>query len=92
MPVTPFHIIAAYPIKAIAPTKLSWTVFCLTNILIDLEPITCFMITLEPRHMLLHTIIGSTLVAIISATYGRATCEPAIEICNEEIQCNLEAK
>jgi hypothetical protein len=42
--------------------------------------------------MFLHTIIGSTLVAIISATYGRAICERAIEIWNTEIRGNYEAK
>ena len=92
MPITPFHLIAIGPVKAMVPNKFSWAVFSLTNILIDLEPITCFLITLEPRHMFLHTIIGSTSVAIISATYGRAICERAIEIWNEEIRGNLEAK
>lgn len=92
MPVTPFHLIAASPIKAIAPNKFSWAVFCLTNIVIDLEPITCFLITLEPRHLFFHTIIGATLVAIFAATYGRKLCEIAIEIWNEEIKGNLEAK
>lgn len=92
MPITPFHLIAISPVKAMVPNKFSWTVFSLTNILIDLEPITCFLITLEPRHMFLHTIIGSTLVAIISATYGRAICERAIEIWNTEIRGNHEVK
>lgn len=92
MPVTPFHLIAASPIKAIIPTKFSWSVFCLTNIIIDLEPITCFLITLEPRHLFFHTIIGATLVSMFAATYGRKLCEMTIEIWNEEIKDNLEAK
>lgn len=51
MPITPFHLIAIAPIKAIAPRKFSWSAFALTNILIDLEPITLFLITLgmEPH-------------------------------------------
>lgn len=92
MPITPFHLIAAAPLKAITPRRFSWSVFCLTNILIDLEPITCFLITLEPRHMFFHTIIGATLVAFISATYGRILCESVIKIWNEEIKGNFEAK
>ncbi len=92
MPVTPFHLIAASPIKAIAPNKFSWSVFCLTNIFIDLEPITCFLVTLEPRHMFFHTIIGATLVAIFSASYGKKLCEMAILIWNEEIKGKPEEK
>jgi hypothetical protein len=92
MPVTPFHLLAATPIKAVFPNKFSWSVFCLTNILIDLEPITCFLITLEPRHMFFHTIIGATLVGVIAATHGRKYCEMAIGIWNEELKGNLERK
>lgn len=92
MPVTPFHLIAASPIKAIAPNKFSWSVFCLTNILIDLEPITCFLVTLEPRHMFFHTIIGATLIATLAATFGRKFCEMAIDIWNEELNGSPEEK
>lgn len=92
MPITPFHLLAVTPIKAIAPKHFSWSVFCLTNILIDLEPITCFIVTLEPRHMFFHTIIGATLVAILAATYGRKFCEIAIDIWNEELKGNPEEK
>ena len=42
--------------------------------------------------MFLHTIIGATLVAIFSATYGRKLCEIAIDIWNEEVRGNPEAK
>ncbi len=92
MPITPFHLIAASPIKAIAPKKFSWIIFSLTNTVIDLEPITCFLITLEPRHIFFHTITGATLVAIFAATYGRKICEMAIEIWNAEIRGNYESK
>lgn len=86
MPVTPFHIVAAAPIKAFAPRKFSWMVFALTNILIDLEPITCYLITLEPRHLFFHTVIGATLVAVFAATIGKVWCEKAMELWNEEDQ------
>lgn len=75
MPVTPFHIIAAAPIANIIPKRFSWSVFALTNVLIDLEPILSFVITLNPSHGFIHTIFGATLVAILSATYGRQLCE-----------------
>lgn len=90
MPVTPFHLIAVTPIKAIAPRQFSWSVFALTNIVIDLEPISVFLITLEPRHLFFHTIIGASLVATFCATIGRGWCESAIKIWNEEIRAKPE--
>ncbi len=86
MPITPYHLIIATPIKALLPRQFSWSVFCLTNIIIDLEPITFFIITLEPRHLFLHTIIGAIGVAYFSATIGRHWCEKALIIWNEEIK------
>ncbi|CAN4276811.1 Protein of unknown function DUF4184 [Methylophilaceae bacterium] len=84
MPITPFHLIAIAPLKAIAPRKFSLSVFALTNIVIDLEPITLFLITLNPQHLFFHTIIGATLIAILAATFGKRLCELAVGIWNEE--------
>lgn len=92
MPVTPFHLIAVTPIKAIAPRQFSWSVFALTNIVIDLEPISVFLITLEPRHLFFHTIIGASLVAAFCATIGKSWCESAIKVWNEEIRAKPEEK
>ena len=92
MPVTPFHIIAASPIKALAPRQFSWSVFTLTNIIIDLEPISLFLITLEPRHLFFHTIVGASLVALFCAAFGKKWCEMAIEIWNDEIKYKPEER
>jgi membrane-bound metal-dependent hydrolase YbcI (DUF457 family) len=74
MPITPFHIIAAAPIKAIIPRYFSWSIFTLTNILIDLEPITYFIFTDIPSHKFFHTIFGATLLGLICALYFRRLC------------------
>jgi hypothetical protein len=89
MPVTPFHLFAITPLKAIAPGKFSWAIFALVNVLIDLEPITYFLITLSPEHHFFHTIIGATLIAVLAAVYGRGLCEGAIKIWNDEIKSKL---
>ena len=88
MPITPFHLLVITPVKAIAPRKFSWAVFALVNVLIDLEPITYFLITLNPEHRFFHTIIGATLIAVLAAVYGRRFCEVAIGIWNAEIKSN----
>jgi membrane-bound metal-dependent hydrolase YbcI (DUF457 family) len=74
MPITPFHIIAAAPIKAIIPRHFSWSIFTLTNIFIDLEPITYFIFTGIPSHKFFHSIFGATLIGLICALYFRKLC------------------
>ena len=74
MPFTPFHIIAAAPIKAIIPRHFSWSIFTLTNIIIDLEPITYFIFTGVPSHKFFHSILGATLLGLICALYFRKLC------------------
>jgi len=92
MPITPFHLIAITPVKAIAPKHFSWSVFVLTNVIIDLEPITLFLVTMNPQHLFFHTILGATLIAVLCAHFGRKWCELAIEIWNDEIRGKPEAK
>ncbi len=92
MPITPFHLIAITPVKAIAPKHFSWSVFVLTNIIIDLEPITLFLVTMNPQHLVFHTILGATLIAVLCASFGKKWCELAIEIWNDEIRGKPEAK
>ena len=74
MPITPFHIIAAAPIKAIIPRHFSWSIFSLTNIFIDLEPITYFIFTGVPSHKFFHSIFGATLIGLICALFFRKLC------------------
>jgi membrane-bound metal-dependent hydrolase YbcI (DUF457 family) len=74
MPITPFHIIAAAPIKAIVPRHFSWSIFALTNIFIDLEPITYFIFTGIPSHKFFHSILGATLLGLLCAIYFRKLC------------------
>lgn len=85
MPVTPFHIIAAAPIKAIIPRYFSWSIFTLTNIFIDLEPITYFILTGVPSHKFFHSILGATFLGLISALYFRKLCENYITKWNKNL-------
>jgi hypothetical protein len=64
----------------------------MTNIAIDLEPISMFLVTMNPQHLFFHTIIGATLIACLCATFGKRWCEMAIEIWNDEIRGKPEAK
>jgi hypothetical protein len=75
MPITPFHFGPGALFKCAAPGRVSWTVFALANVLIDLEPIGLFLLTGEPVHPWLHTPPGAIAVAVTAATLGRRPCE-----------------
>jgi hypothetical protein len=75
MPITPFHFCPGVLLKAAATDRMSWTVFVLANYLIDLEPVTLFLVSGEPAHQWLHTLPGAVLVAAVAATLGRPLCE-----------------
>lgn len=84
MPITPFHFGPGALIKAVLPASFSWTVFALSNCLIDLEPVGLFLLTGDPAHPWLHTLPGAIAVAGIAATLGRKPCEMALRFWNRQ--------
>ena len=75
MPITPFHFGPGALLKCVAPRHVSWTVFGFANVLIDLEPVTLFLLIGDPAHPWLHTPPGAVAVAVVAATVGRRPCE-----------------
>lgn len=75
MPVTPFHFGPGLLFKATGPGVVSWTMFALSNVMIDLEPILWYLTTGDPVHGVLHTVIGATVLGIGVALVGRRPCE-----------------
>jgi hypothetical protein len=71
MPITPFHFGPGALLASAAPGRISWTVFALANVLIDLEPIGLFFLIGDPAHPWLHTVPGALAVAVVAATGGR---------------------
>ena len=60
--ITPFHIVAATPIKIFFPKHFSLLWFSIVNILIDLEVIYYFLATGYPSHKFFHSIIGVSII------------------------------
>ena len=85
MPITPFHFGPGALIKAAAPAHVSWSVFALSNALIDLEPIVLFFVTGDPAHPWLHTLPGALGVAVVVATVGRQPCEWLLRLWNRRL-------
>ena len=60
--ITPFHIVAATPIKIFFPKHFSLLWFSIVNILIDLEVIYYFLATGYPSHKFFHSIMGVSVI------------------------------
>ena len=60
--ITPFHIIAATPIKFIFPKQFSLLWFSIVNIIIDIEVVFYFLTTGLPSHKFFHSILGVSII------------------------------
>ena len=86
MPITPFHIIAGFAVKSIFNKHFSWSIFALTNIVIDIEVIYYIITTGEPLHRFFHTLVGSTIAAIFCTIVGIPICERLLKFWNKNLQ------
>ena len=86
MPFTPFHIGAGASLKAIAPKYFSWSIFTLTNILIDCEPLYYLFNEGMLSHKFFHSIIGASIVAVICATLGKPLSEYGLKLWNNSLE------
>ena len=85
MPITPLHFGPALVIKAGLARHFSFTVFALTNVVIDIESVTRILLGSDQVHAHLHTYAGATLVAIPCAILGRPICEWALRLWNARL-------
>ena len=85
MPITPFHFGPGAALKALAPARFSFTVFALSQLVIDLEPVLFFLASGEPLHPYLHTYAGASAVALASLWPGRRLCEWALRAWNSRL-------
>ncbi|MDC1338450.1 DUF4184 family protein [Pelagibacteraceae bacterium] len=86
MPITPFHIIAGFAVKSIFNKHFSWSIFALTNIIIDLEVIYYILTIGETSHKFFHTLIGSSITALSCAIIGIPICERVLKFWNKNLQ------
>lgn len=70
MPVTPFHLGAALPLKPFAGARFSLSVFVLTQVGIDLESGYNLLLDRWPVHARLHTLPGALGVAVVAVLAG----------------------
>ena len=85
MPITPFHFGPGALLASAAPGRISWTVFALANVLIDLEPVGLYFLIGDPAHPWLHTVPGALAVAVLAALAGRRPCEAFLRWWNSRL-------
>lgn len=85
MPITPIHFGVGILAKSAAEKRFSLSMFALANIAIDIEPITWYLLTGDPVHGFLHTMLGATLLALACAHWGRSWCEMLLRLWNVQL-------
>lgn len=63
MPSTPFHFGPGGAIHILAPKRISFIAFCVSNVLTDVEPLYFIFTRQYPLHRFFHTYVGAALVA-----------------------------
>lgn len=75
MPFTPFHLGPGATVKAVLGRYFSFTLFGLTQVIIDLESLYYLVQGEWPVHRFLHSYTGATLVLLLTLWLGRPVCE-----------------
>lgn len=85
MPFTPFHFGPAVALKAIIPRYFSLTVFVVSQILIDLEPLYFIIIDNPPLHRFFHTYLGAGAMFIVVLIIGKPLGQLWLRLWNHSI-------
>jgi hypothetical protein len=75
VPITPFHLGPALPVKVACGRRFSLTVFAFSQILIDVEVAIRLVHGSAVLHGFSHTLLGATLAAVASVVVGRPVSE-----------------
>ena len=79
MPFTPFHMGAACVVKGVAGRHFSITVFGLSQIAMDVEPLYHMLRDEGIIHGFSHTFLGATLIGFLTVLAGRPICQMLLQ-------------
>lgn len=85
MPFTPLHLGPGLIGKAISPSRVSLTMFGLTQVAIDLEPLIRMWRHDRVIHAHLHTLVGATTAGLAVMAVGRSLCTLLVRRWNREV-------
>jgi len=84
VPFTPLHFGPGFALKSVSGKRFSVTVFCLAQVLIDLEPAWFMLAGDDYIHRFLHTYVGATLAGLAAAA-AKPACEYALRLWNSRL-------
>ncbi len=82
MPFTPFHMGPGLALKAIGGRHFSLTMFGVTQVAMDIEPLVHMLSGDDILHGYTHSYAGATLIALAALTLGRPFCWMALAYWN----------
>lgn len=85
MPITPIHFGLGILARSMVTKRFSLSTFVMANVVIDMEPVTWYLLTGDPLHGFLHTLLGATLLALACAQWGRSWCERLLRFWNSRL-------
>lgn len=80
MPFTPFHFGPGLLIKAAIPNHFSLSLFALSNVAMDVEPLYHMLNDDVQLHGVTHSFIGAGLIAAAIAVWGRSAIRRAVQL------------
>lgn len=83
MPFTPLHMGPGIAIKVIMQRRFSLMVFGWSQIVMDIEPLVAMMRDKGELHGLSHTVLGATVLGLLSAISGKYLGEVGLRIIRE---------
>ena len=86
MPFTPFHFGPGAAIKAVMRSRFSFTLFCYSQVVTDLESGFYLIRGEYPVHRFFHTFLGATLVGLTCTLTGRPACQFAFRALGTSVQ------
>lgn len=85
MPFTPFHFGPAIALKAVFPAYFSLSVFILSQVLIDLEPLYFLITDNPPLYRFFHTYAGAGVIFLICAVIGKPVGQLWLKLWNKAV-------
>lgn len=85
MPITPLHFGPGLAFKSVTGEWFSFTLFCFTQVLIDLEPAWYMLAGEDYIHRFVHTYLGATLAGAVAIVAGKPLCEWALRLWNSQL-------
>ncbi|ETR67098.1 MAG: hypothetical protein OMM_05323 [Candidatus Magnetoglobus multicellularis str. Araruama] len=90
MPFTPFHFGPGIALKSLLRNWFSLSIFIISQILIDIEPLFYLFHGQYPLHRFFHTYLGATFVVLICIIIGRPVCQKMLRFWNGNLNKQQE--